>query len=68
MFTVINIILIVLRSLLFGLRCHWVQENHLIRVLIDGIDMEKLFDCKLCADSDLIMGIFLLLKVKMFLG
>lgn len=65
MLTIINIVLIVFRHLLFSLRSDRVKEYDLIRIFKDRVDMEKLFDCKLTPDSDLITGIFLLLEVKM---
>ena len=65
MLTIINIVLIVFRHLLFSLRSDRVKEYDLIRIFKDRVDMEKLFDCKLTPDSDLITGTFLLLEVKM---
>lgn len=55
---------LVLFDRLFRLAGNRVEKNHLVRMLVDWINVEHLLDCKFAPDSDLILGHSFFLQIK----
>jgi len=55
---------LVLFDRLFRLAGNRVEKNHLVRMLVDWINVEHLLYCKFAPDSDLIPGHSFFLQIK----